>query len=490
MKTIKIFALIGSLLWANSCKDFDELQVDPNRTTAANPSLLLTNLEVTTFNNISVGAALASRMMVYTDGSDDNQYYGWQRSSYYRYDYLRQVVKMNEEADRVEAPNYKALGLFFASVNILEITKVFGDVPYSESLAGGNLTPAYDTQESIYLKVLNDLDEANNSLSANNGTINGDVVFNGEIDKWKRLINSYTLRVLISLSKHTGNTSLDVKNRFNKIFSDPIKYPIMTSNEDNGDLEFLDQSTPTSLLGNRYPFYNSNSFKTAYYMEESFVDLLKGFADPRLFVMAGKKPQGSGLADDDPDAYGGLDGSAPLSENTVRLVNGEASKVAARYYSDPVNEPSVLMGYAELEFTLAEAAELGWITADVEEHYLKGIHASLDFYGIDSDAQDDYVLESGVAFNPGSAIEQIITQKYINFFLQGGWEAFFNHQRTGFPEFSVDGGGVLNNQVVPKRWMYPNDEFTLNLASIQAAVSRQYPTGDNINEVMWLLKSE
>jgi hypothetical protein len=225
-------------------------------------------------------------------------------------------------------------------------------------------------------------------------------------------------------------------------------------------------------------------------MDESLVDLLKDHSDPRLFVMADKKPQGAGLADDDPDAYGGLDGSAPLATNTNRLVDGEASKVDERYYNDPTNEPSVLLGYAEVEFTLAEAAHRGWIAASAEEHYLNGVRASMDFYGISSSDQDDYVLEPGVAFVPATGIEQIITQNYINFFLQGGWEAFFNHRRTGFPEFKVDGGGVLNNQTVPKRWMYPNDEFTLNLASAQAAIARQYPEGDNINGIMWLLKTE
>ena len=496
MKTLKIFALVCSLLWFNSCKDFDELQNDPNRTTLAHPSLILTNLEISTFgntengNNISVGAALASRMMVFTDDSDDNQYYTWQRSSFNRYNQLRQVVKMNEEADRVELPNYKALGLFFQSVIILEITKVFGDVPYSESLAGTSQSPKYDLQSDIYLKVLNDLDAANTSLSEANGAIDGDIIYGGDIKSWKRLINSYTLRVLISLSKHSENTALQVKTRFSKIVNDPVKYPIMTSNDHNGDLPFVDQSTATStLLGNRYPFYNNNSFKTAYYMDESFVNLLKDFEDPRLFVMADKKPQGGALPADDPDAYGGLDGSAPLATNITRLVNGEASKVNPRYYSNPVNEPSVLMGYAEVEFTLAEAAELDWTTGDAEEHYLNGIEASMGFYGVSSD-YDDYILEAGIAYVPATGIEQIITQKYINFFLQGGWEAFYNHERTGFPLFKVDGGAVQNGGVVPKRWMYPNDEFTLNLPSVQAAVARQYPAGDNINGVMWLWQND
>jgi hypothetical protein len=272
-------------------------------------------------------------------------------------------------------------------------------------------------------------------------------------------------------------------NRFKAIVDDPTGHPIFTSNDDNAALVFYD------AVNNRYPFLNSNNFKTAYYMEESFVNMLKDFGDPRLFTFADNKPESSALPETDFDAYGGLDGSAPLSTNTNRLVNGEASRVDARYYSDPINEPSVLMGYAELEFTLAEAAARTWITDDPEQHYNNGIRASMDFYNIDSGDQDDYLLNPDVVYSPANGIEMIITQKYINFFLNGSWEPFYNQRRTGFPEFSVDGGGVLNDEQIPKRWMYPTLELQLNADNVHDAIERQY-TEDNINGVMWLLKPE
>ena len=71
-----------------------------------------------------------------------------------------------------------------------------------------------------------------------------------------------------------------------------------------------------------------------------------------------------------------------------------------------------------------------------------------------------------------------------------GWEPFYNQARTGFPAFSVYGGGVVNNQQIPKRWMYPQDESTLNTENLQTAIQRQYPAGDNVNGVPWLLKAE
>ena len=486
MKTIKILCLAAMLLWANSCRDFDEMQIDPNRAIQTHPSLILTNLEVSTFRVIDVGAALASRMMVFTDGAADEQYYSWQRAGFGRYDNLRQAAKMKEEAERLELPNYLPLVQFFNSVNIVEITKVFGDVPYSQAIAAteGIYNPEYDAQQDIFLKVLNDLRDANNALDPANGEITGDIIYSGDITKWKKLINSYSLRILISLSNKENNAALDIENRFREIFENPDQYPVFTSNDDNAALYFHD------LVGNRYPYLNNNNFKTAYYMEESFVEMLKTFQDPRLFTFADPHPQGSSLPEDDFDAYGGLDGSAPLADNTNRLVNGEGSRADERYYTDPVNEPSVLMGYAELEFTLAEAAQRGWITADPQEHYENGVRASFDFYGLSSAEQDTYLQQPGVAYDPANGLEMIITQKYINFFLNGGWEPFYNHLRTGFPEFSVDGGGVLNNEQVPVRWMYPQEELQLNSENVQAAIQRQFPGGDNINGVMWLLKAE
>ncbi|MFZ6011484.1 MAG: SusD/RagB family nutrient-binding outer membrane lipoprotein [Bacteroidota bacterium] len=486
MKNIKIVGLIALLLWMPSCKDFDELQVNPNRTTQTHPSLLLTGIEISSFRTIDLSAALASRMMVYTDGAANEQYYGWQRAGFDRYSTMRQIVKMEEEAKREGIENYLALALFFKSYNILEISKVFGDIPYTEALKATSklYTPKYDTQEEIYVQVLNDLQTASNALDASKGKITGDIIYGGDLVKWKKLINSFALRVLISLSKKPGNTNLNVVNRFKEIVNNPAQYPIFTSNADNAALPFAD------LEGNRYPYFNSNGLKTAYYLEESFVNRLKDLQDPRLFTFADRKPQGSALPDTDFDAYGGLGGSAPLADNTQRLLNGEASAIDKRYYDDPVNEPSMALSYAEVEFTLAEAAALGWITDDPELHYNKGIKASMSFYKISSAAQDAYLLRTGVDYIPANGIEMIITQKYINYFMNGGWEAFYNNRRTGFPVFDVSGGGILNNGEVPKRWMYPQSELQLNTQNVQSAISRQYPGGDNINGEMWLLKTE
>lgn len=487
-KSVIILFLSISVGLLSSCQKFSYYQKNPNEPTEASPNLLLTTIEQQAFSDVNRQADLASRYMIYNQSVDLNQYYGWQRGSFNGYDDLRQVVKMEEEAKRVNNPNYTALGLFFQSYYIIQLTETFGDVPYSDALKGNNrvFTPTYDSQESIYLKVLNDLQSANNMLSTANGPITGDVVYNGNIQQWKKAINSLALRVLMSLSLQTSDSKLDVINRFKEIVDNPTQYPIFSSNSDNAELSYHD------LAGNYYPYYNDNSMKTDWYMDSSFVHILKSLQDPRLFVYADKMPSAANLPNNDFDAYGGGQGSAPIADNVQMMVNGMLSPINHRYYDDPVNEPSIAIGYPEVEFILAEAVERGWISGNADTYYKNGIRASLEFSNYEnaysSATIDAYLNEPAVQLQSGQELEQILTQKYIALFMNSGWEAFYNQRRTGVPVFETSGAGILNNGVIPKRWMYPENEFTMNKTNVETAISSQYPGGDNINGVMWLLK--
>jgi hypothetical protein len=277
-----------------------------------------------------------------------------------------------------------------------------------------------------------------------------------------------------------------VRQQFNQIVQNPDRYPIISSNNDNAALPYYDRD------GNRYPYFNNNSLKTAYYLEESFVNLLKERQDPRLFSFAAPEFRAvqAGLGQGNFNAYGGLKGDASLAQNTVRLNAGEGSPFNARFYDLPVNEPSLVLGYAEVQFILAEAAQIGWISGDAQTFYNNGIRASMNYYGIANTAVDQYLAQPNVAYDPARGIELISTQKYLAFFMNSGWEPFFNQRRTGFPVFSATGEGVVNNGRIPKRWMYPESELNLNGNNVREAITRQFPQGDDINGQMWLLVQE
>lgn len=483
MKKIYISALI-IIAAATGCKKFGDFQKDPNKPTTATPDLLLTTVAQTAFKSVSLSAALSTRQMVFTNSADNNQYYGWNRAEFSGYGDLRQVIKMENEANRSGKKEYLPLIKFFKAYYFYQLTLTFGDIPYSEALKGDNnvVNPVYDKQEDVLLGILNELKDANALIVNGITPVQGDIIYNGNMDKWKRLINSFSLRVLMSLSLKENNAKLEVKKRFAEIVNNPVQYPLMTSNDDNGQLKFYD------LQGNRYTTFNSNDLQTAYYMEETFIDRLKTLKDPRLFTFAEKAPKFSTLPATDFNAYGGVKGSAQVSENNNRVVAGEASKIKARYFNDPVNEPSVAIGYPELQFILSEAVVRNWIPGDAAAYYQKGIQASMLFYKIDQNSINTYV-----ASNPLPAtnqIETILTQKHLATFLNSGWQAFYEQRRTGFPAFDVSGAGMLNNKRIPKRWMYPNSELQYNQKNVSDAIARQYPEGDNINGVMWMLKAE
>lgn len=84
-------------------------------------------------------------------------------------------------------------------------------------------------------------------------------------------------------------------------------------------------------------------------------------------------------------------------------------------------------------------------------------------------------------------MNKILTQKYIAFFMNSGWEPFYGQRRTGVPTMRV-GPGTLNGGKVPKRWQYPLTEVQLNEANLNEAIKRQYPEGDNTNASMWMIK--
>lgn len=493
MKHYKLLIPICMLLIFSNCKKFEDFQENPNNPTIADPSLLLPTLERNAFSAISSEAALASRYLVYTQGVSNTQYYGWQRSGM-NYGNVAQVVKMEQEAARTGKINYRYIGKFLKSYFVVNMTQIFGDIPYSQmmqSIENNNFTdssatrPVYDKQHDVYLGVLNDLKIASDSLSTDQVVVNGDLIYNGDIQKWKKLINSFTLRVLISLSKKETDASLNIKQRFNEIVSNPAKYPVLESNDDNGRLPYY------SITGNQYPFFNNNSMKTDFYLDSSFVYILKELKDPRLFVF-GKPAPSSSLPANNFNAYDGLVGSAPLAYNSAKRGEGKASQINDRYAYEAINEPSVLMSYAELQFLLSEAAVRGWISGDASVFYKKGIEASMQFSNFKnaysaSDIQN-YLNDANVALQSGTEIEQIIIQKYISMFMNTGWMPFYEQRRTGFPTFDVAFSGILNGGVIPKRWMYPTDEYNNNAVNVQKAVSSQYPAGDNINGLMWIVQ--
>ncbi len=492
MKKI-LYIFFVALFTTFGCQKLEDVNENPNNVAETHPKLLLTKLQWDAFQVQGVSPMFASRMVVQTDGEQEEQYYKWDRAGFGEYNNLRNAVKMMEEAERIDSDPYRAMAKFFRAFYFYNITLRFGDIPYSQALRAEVeeiYTPAYDTQKEVFTGILKELEEANNLLDEND-IIEGDIVFIGSGVKWKRAINAFRLKVLLTLSHRAEDSDMNIKSAFASIVDNQ---PLPESNDDNLQLEFVDQ------LGNRYTEFNSSGYGSARYMDSTFIERLRQRNDPRLFIYSDQTPkgQGDGLAIDD---FSGYDGGNPVAfYETVnaKAADGLVSKVDLRYTTDPVNEPHVILGYAELQYILSEAAVRGWISGDAQMYYEEGVKANFSFYNmyaenyaqyVDVAAAGAYLQEPLVAFSAASTDDEkialIITQKYLQSFLQGGWTAYFEHLRTGYPEFALPAPSVTP----PSRWMYPNSELLENTQNVEAAIMRQFGAGnDGIRQLTWWLK--
>lgn len=476
----------------SSCINLEELNIDPNNSTTTQPSLLLTGIAYSAFNQSSTSPAYALKQLVQTDGESSEQVYKWTRGDFDLYGNLRDVTKLDEMSE--DGTAYQALVHFFRAHYFYQLTMDFGDIPYSEALKGESESlyqPKYDSQEKVFEGILNELATADNILATSTDKIEGDIIFNGDLQKWRKLVNAYRLRILMTLSKKNKVGSIDIKSTFANIVKNS---PLMESSEDNGQLVYKDQTD------NRYPHFNSSSFGSGMYMDSTYIAALAIRKDPRLFAIATRTPaaEKAGKPVNDFTAYDGGDPAVPYSiVNDKATKLGMCSKPLERYYQAPTNEPTIIMGYTEQQLILAEAVVRGWISGDDKSYYESAVKASFEFYKeyspstsvyLSEEEAEKYLLGEEVAYDSSlteeNKIELIAMQKYLPTFLQGSlWLAYYDALRTGYPEFRrADGVDLLY------RWMYPQDEYNNNPVNVTDAINAQFDGDDSAAKKSWWLQ--
>lgn len=522
-----ILSLISvALMTLSGCeKSFDQLEKDNNRAVQVPASLVLQAVEFNMFNDN--GRPFSAEMRW-------NQFYCSNYNYYANNEYnvgqmpnqfsaLKNVVKMEEEAIKggLSAVNgYSALGKFFRAYFFDQMSKRVGDLPMTDALKGiENTAPKYDSQKVIYQQILKWLDDANTdltALAAKGESISGDFYYGGDLKKWQKAVNAYRLRVLVTLSKKDMDADLGVKAKFADMVGNPSKYPLFTSNGES--LQFVYNTF------NKYPS-NPDNFgfdATRQNMASTYVGLLTKLQDPRVMVTC--EPAGSdlkaGKLPSDFAAYRGAGSGDALDDmsKNAGILNGAgfapgiySFQSRSRYYKNYTGENTFIAGYPELCFNIAEGYARGWATGSAEDWYKKGIQASHAFYGImegsntmtysktgTKEAADQtaysvnytfatYYSQDAVKYDAAEAIKQIVSQKYLAFFMNSGLEAYFNYRRTGFPAFSI-GVGNGNSGRISQRWQYPLAERSSNATNYTAAISSQYSGKDDINDLMWLVK--
>ncbi|MCX2484772.1 SusD/RagB family nutrient-binding outer membrane lipoprotein [Pedobacter sp. MR2016-24] len=489
MKHIKILMLFifSQLILAGCTKDFAEKNDDPNAITTITPNLLLPHIirsSVTAVLNESwgTGSLLVQQTAKYQFVDEDRYIWGNKDGIWNNYyNTMRDVKKLSDLAASSNQPAYKAMALILKSWMFSIVTDTYGDIPYSEATSGltdNVLKPKYDTQESIYNGILADLTTANTILTGVNASVSGDLIYQGDLAKWRKMANSLRVRYLMRISAKT-----DVSAKLQEIVANPAVYPLFENNTDDGDYNYYVEAP------NQFPnFTNRIGGFDEVRLSKTLGDILQQYQDPRLSIFA--RPTSSSVTAGNPQYVGMPNSLNPTSALNYNGGSNHISRVGSFYYENSITAAGLLvakgyiMAFPELQFLLAEARFKNLITTSTtaQGYYEKGIETA--FIYLNTQMPAGYLQRTGVQFSQATGLQQIGTQKWISLFYTG-MESWFEWRRTGFPVLQA-GADSQNGGKIPVRYRYPLNEQSQNADNLRAAVARQ--GADDINTKVWWAK--
>ncbi len=537
-----VFVILGSIL-LGSCHGLEELNENPDQIGSENvdPNLLLpTVISGTGKAVVNLGFGDLAGVMQHTqkDGwSSGHNAYDWSNDSHSWNGYYLLLTNNKTLIEKAEEGNldfHHGVGLVLKSYLFGLITDLWGDAPYTNALRGDEgadfFDAAFDDQKAIYEGILADLARANTLLSKDQGSYfaiqeDQDILFGGDVAKWRKFANSLALRYYMRLSeKEPALAEQGIRN----IISNPSQYPLILEASDDANMAYVgntqDDAWPTNTT------FDTDS-QGAYFrikMAATLVDSLQVLNDPRLGVWANKievplvleegAPDGTdfvengerhvaknivdsyeetvGFPVDYDKEYVGLPTamtfgaaynlSEDLNQGTLNLHVSQLNDI----YKEPAGEllQARLLSASEVNFILAEAATKGWASGTAEQYYNEGINQSFNAWGVGDD-YSDYI--SGPAAYGG--FEDIIEQKWIASWTAAA-ESWFDYRRTGIPNLKT--GEASKRAAPPLRFYYHIDEIDNNATNAESAINKLETTefkGDDVGNnsawsKMWLLQ--
>jgi len=488
-----LLALLGSVLFTACKKDLADLNVNPNEPSSTDPNYLFryalqqgtgnynsdVNLEQWGLMNWTMfmaarGGVEPGKEYVIPSGKDDF----WREQYTNALANIQVIIDMAD--DDPEMINLKAASVIWKIYLTQKLTDLWGNMPYSDALKGIselNYSPFYDSQPFIYYSMSEDLWLAVESFDTRKKFFenDADLIYQGDINKWIAFGNSLRLRLA---------------TRLNKV--DFSFYAFLL--QQLWDQPMIDENQQSAL----FP-YNSvakNHLYETMFRGESIiqnnpskfmVDLLVESDDPRLPVFCEKAPLSflPIFAD-----YNGVPNLVPNNDPIWESYNpdgdwGNISRIGNWFLRNET--PGVIMSYAEVCFLKAEAAVYNLWFENPNGLIKKGIRANMEFYG--EYGEEDHVIpeeeiEAYLNNLPGTSVEQIITQKWISFIFENGYEAYAEYRRTGYPVLTDYYGDPIDETIFPVRMIYPYSEFTLNKENYTAGLDGQGPDSEFV-KVWW-----
>ncbi len=508
MKNIFNYSLlITVLLFAASCeKGLEGLNKNKTSPTALDPVMLLNNAIINTSfpgKTILFDVGIVQQMVTPNGGvlagANFNQDSKDGTLAAIWTIYYQNVIKYTQDAlnKSKDAPNrqnlYNMVRIFQSYVYMI-LTDEYGYIPYSEGGKGPDQVffPKYDSQEEIYPKIIQELTEASNALDAGGTVETSDMLYAGNIEKWKKFGYSLLLRAGMRLSKvNTGLAQSTVQAA--------VAGGVILQNADNAYMRH--DANYLQPMGNML-----NSTEAAnIYLAKPFVDYLKLNNDPRLSAIA-IRYKGATSGPTQTPAIGTTAAADQIGmpmgyDNGTITARAGADGLASFYDYSQVDRrrmakntaPVFFVTAAQTQLLLAEARFRDWITTGTAaQYYQNGIAAHMDqlaTYDAGS-AVSPSNRDTYIAANPltaGQELQQINTQYWVASFLNGP-EAFANFRRSGFPTLTPNPYGQPNNPDVPngtfiRRLTYPTSELSINSTNVNAAITAQGP--DRLDTRIW-----
>lgn len=469
MKNILILTLISILFIG--CKKFDQSNINQNAPENVNPQFLLSN--------------------VLSEGSNNQAYWGWHAGSLLAqhssnleflpvdrynlgsneglwtatYRLMKDLTDIKNSEQGNEA--YSAVADILIAHQASLLTDLWTNVPYFEAIKGqseGNFTPAFDTQEAIYMSeggILDLLEKAVNTLQNTSDNIDGDIMYQGNLTQWISFANSLRVRYLMRISG-----KMDVSLELQSIVDEGL---IFQSGLDEAVVPYLSASP------NQWVIFNEREGRYVdVRMSKTSENIFAPLNDPRMkhYYKATVNSTGGN------EEYNGIpNGLSRQSQLSYDL--SDVSLMGSYLRDEPDAVKAAFMTYSELQFCLAEAAQKGLISGMASGYYQSGIEASFTHLGLT--IPSGYLSQVSVPLGGGDELEKIMTQKWIASFMNG-YEAWFDYRRTGFPILPLPQDN-LNNDVFPVRYAYPSTEQAVNGANYSQAVGSI--GGDTYNSKGW-----
>ncbi len=451
------------LLAMGACSKFLDVNVTPNNPTVITPNVSLPNVEagaafananeLNRFASVAVqhlygaGGTPAATDVYNTTGEDFNNQ--WQGEIYNGV--LIDAQKMIElgDANGGNAKAYSGIGKILKAYGFSIATDCWGDVPYSQALQGDAVTqPRLDKQEDIYkgnqaqnIQSLFDLvREGLADLDAPSPAkpTTDDVIYGGNLDKWKLAGNTLLLKFANTISRKEPALARTV---INEVLTRNV---YIKSNADDMNFRF---GSAVNSQDPRFVYTNVSLFRDDLAMSSRFQGILQGLGDPRLPVFF-TRPGGNFLGFDN-----GLRATLPASTTWSRY----NAYVVGTGGEGPVR----MLTNFQRAFILAESALILGTPGVPQTLYAEGIRASMTLAAIPAAQIDAYIAANALTGTTQQQLAQIMTQKYIAF-IGNGLEVWNDVRRTNLPRLPLSQNAAGIDGTPQVRLQYTATERTRN----------------------------